>query len=68
MGSLCIRQGDEVVFKQAYGYSEATKGVRANGATKYKIGSISKTFTATMIMQLVEEKKVSSRSKDPEAE
>ena len=58
MGSLCIRQGDEVVFKQAYGYSEATRGVRANGATKYKIGSISKTFTATMIMQLVEEKKI----------
>ncbi len=58
MGSLCIRQGDEVVFKQAYGFSEATKGVRANGATKYKIGSISKTFTATMIMQLVEEKKI----------
>ena len=57
MGSLCIRQGDEVVFKQAYGFSEATKGLRANGATKYKIGSISKTFTATMIMQLVEEKK-----------
>ena len=34
MGSLCIRQGDEVVFKQAYGFSEATKGVRANGVTK----------------------------------
>jgi CubicO group peptidase (beta-lactamase class C family) len=58
MGSLCIRLGDEVVFKHAYGFSEATKGVRANGATKYKIGSISKTFTATMIMQLVEEKKI----------
>lgn len=58
MGSLCIRQGDEVVFKQAYGYSEAIKGIRANGATKYKIGSISKTFTATMMMQLVEEKKI----------
>jgi len=58
MGSLCIMQGDEVVFKQAYGYSEATKGVRANGGTKYKIGSITKTFTATMIMQLVEEKKI----------
>jgi CubicO group peptidase (beta-lactamase class C family) len=58
MGSLCIRQGDEVVFKQAYGFYDATKGLRANGATKYKIGSISKTFTATMIMQLVEEKKI----------
>lgn len=58
MGSLCIMQGDEVVFKQAYGYSEATKGIRANGGTKYKIGSITKTFTATMIMQLVDEKKL----------
>lgn len=58
MGSLCIRQGEEVVFKQAYGFSETTKGVRANGGTKYKIGSVSKTFTATMIMQLVEEKKI----------
>lgn len=63
MGSLCIRQGDEVVFKQAYGFSEATKGLRANGATKYKIGSISKTFTATMIMQLVEEKKIALTTK-----
>ncbi|NHM00507.1 serine hydrolase domain-containing protein [Flavobacterium difficile] len=58
MGSLCIMQGDEVVFKQAYGYSEATKGIRATVGTKYKIGSITKTFTATMIMQLVEEKKI----------
>ena len=58
MGSVCIMQGDVVVFKQAYGYSEATKGVRANGGTKYKIGSVTKTFTATMIMQLVEEKKI----------
>jgi CubicO group peptidase (beta-lactamase class C family) len=58
MGSLCIMQGDEVVFSQAYGYLEATKGIRANRGTKYKIGSVTKTFTATMIMQLVEEKKI----------
>ena len=63
MGSLCIRQGDEVVFKQAYGFSEATKGVRANGGTKYKVGSITKTFTATMIMQLVDEKKLTLDAK-----
>lgn len=58
MGSVCIMQGDEVVFKQAYGYSEAIKGIRANAGTKYKIGSVTKTFTATMIMQLIEEKKI----------
>ena len=58
MGSLCIRQGDEIVFSEAYGYLEATKGIKANRGTKYKIGSITKTFTATMVMQLVEEKKI----------
>lgn len=58
MGSVCIRQGEEIVFSEAYGYLEATKGIRANKGTKYKIGSITKTFTATMIMQLVEEKKI----------
>ncbi len=58
MGSLCIRQGDEVVFNEQYGYLDATKGIKANRGTKYKIGSITKTFTATMIMQLVDEKKI----------
>lgn len=58
MGSVCIRQGDEILFSEAYGYLDATKGIRANRGTKYKIGSITKMFTATMIMQLVEEKKI----------
>lgn len=63
MGSVCIRQGDEIVFSEAYGYLEATKGIRANRGTKYKIGSITKTFTATMIMQLVDEKKLTLATK-----
>lgn len=63
MGSLCIRQGDEIVFSEAYGYLEATKGISANRGTKYKIGSITKTFTATMIMQLVEENKLTLATK-----
>lgn len=58
MGSLVIRKGDSLIFKEAYGFYEANRGLRANGNTKYKIGSVTKTFTATMIMQLVEAKKL----------
>ncbi|WP_313804957.1 serine hydrolase domain-containing protein [Flavobacterium sp.] len=56
MGQLSIREGDNVVFSKAYGLPEST--VQPDGYTKYKIGSITKTFTAVMIMQLVEEKRL----------
>lgn len=58
MGQLSIREGNTVLFEKAYGYSDVDTQQAANGQTKYKIGSISKTFTAVMIMQLVEEKKL----------
>lgn len=58
MGQLTIREGNTVLFEKAYGYLDAEPKQFANGQTKYKIGSISKTFTAVMIMQLLEEKKL----------
>lgn len=56
MGQLSIREGDNVVFSRAYGIPESKH--QPDGYTKYKIGSITKTFTAVMIMQLVEEKRL----------
>ncbi len=58
MGQLSIREGDRVIFEKAYGFAAIDTKQKANGQTKYKIGSISKTFTAVMIMQLIEEKKL----------
>lgn len=58
MGQLSIREGDDVVFEKAYGLPTAKKEEQPNKNTKYKIGSVTKTFTAVMIMQLVEEKKL----------
>lgn len=58
MGSLAIREGDKLVFSKAYGYSDIASKRKADKETKYKIGSISKTFTAVVIMQLIEEKKL----------
>ncbi|NJM79547.1 MAG: beta-lactamase family protein [Flavobacterium sp.] len=58
MGSLAIQEGNTVVFAKGYGYSDVSTKTKANENTKYKIGSISKTLTAVVIMQLIEEKKL----------
>lgn len=63
MGSVSIREGDKVVFAKAYGFIDENQKINANSDTKYKIGSITKVFTATMIMQLIEEKKLRLESK-----
>lgn len=63
MGSLTIREGENVVFNKAYGFADVEKGIKADRLTQYKIGSISKTFTAVMIMQLVEEKRLTLQTK-----
>ena len=63
MGSLTIREGENVVFNKAYGFADFEKKIKADRLTRYKIGSISKTFTAVMVMQLIEEKKMTLQTK-----
>lgn len=63
MGSLTIREGENVVFNKAYGFADVEKKIKADRLTRYKIGSISKTFTAVMVMQLIEEKKLTLQTK-----
>ena len=58
MGSITIEEKGNVVFEKAYGYADVETKTAANVKTKYKIGSITKMFTATIIFQLVEEKKL----------
>ncbi|QNH62624.1 serine hydrolase domain-containing protein [Hymenobacter sediminicola] len=56
MGSLVLSQNGQVIYSRALGLEQP--GGPATPATRYRIGSISKTFTATMVMQLVEEGKL----------
>ena len=63
MGSLSILEKDKIVFSKAYGLAELSSGKKLDPTTKLKIGSITKTFTATMIMQLVDEKKLTLETK-----
>ena len=60
MGSLVLSQKGKISYKKSIGYSVINdkEKVAANDKTKYRIGSISKMFTATLIFQLVEEGKL----------
>lgn len=55
MGSISIFTDGEAVYENAFGYANIAQEIPATLKTKYRIGSISKTFTASIIMQLVQE-------------
>ena len=57
MGSLAISKNGTVLYSKAIGYSVISDKEKkpATITTKYRIGSITKMFTAVMIFQLVEE-------------
>lgn len=63
MGSVSIRENEQVVFEKAYGFADVKNKVKANTDTRYKIGSITKTFTSVVIFQLIEEKKITLDTK-----
>ncbi|MEY2702186.1 MAG: hypothetical protein RLY43_819 [Bacteroidota bacterium] len=63
MGALTIREGDNVFFNKGYGFADVSKNREASRLTKYKIGSVTKTFTAVIVLQLIEEKKLSLQTK-----
>jgi CubicO group peptidase (beta-lactamase class C family) len=58
MGSVAIREKGEVVFAKAYGFADVENQIPSTVDTKYKIGSVTKMFTSTMLFQLIEEKKL----------
>jgi len=55
MGSLAVMKGNKLVYADAVGFANREDKISATKDTRYKIGSISKTYTATMIMASVEE-------------
>jgi len=63
MGSFSIFQDGKEVYQNSIGFADISKNIAASVKTKYRIGSISKTFTAVLFLQLVEEGKVSLDTK-----
>ncbi len=60
IGSLAISNNGKILYRKTIGYSFISDKEKtpATTNTKYRIGSISKMFTATMIFQLIQEGKI----------
>ena len=60
MGSLVIAKDGKVLYTRAIGYSQINGAEKKplTAANRFRIASITKTFTAVMILQLVEEGKL----------
>lgn len=60
MGSLTLAKDGNVLYSRSFGYSQIDENAKKplTPETKYRIASITKTFTAVMIFQLVEEGKL----------
>jgi CubicO group peptidase (beta-lactamase class C family) len=58
-GSVLVATDGEVVFSRGYGLANMEWGIPNRPDTKFRLGSITKQFTSMIIMQLVEEGKLS---------
>ena len=60
MGSLVVVKDGKVLYARAIGYSQISGSERKplTAANRFRIGSVTKMFTAAMILQLVEERKL----------
>jgi len=57
-GSVLVAENGKVVYKGAYGLANMEWDIPNTPDTKFRLGSITKQFTATVIMQLVEQGKI----------
>jgi len=55
MGSVAIFKNGQLDYQKSFGQADIENSISATQQTKYRIASITKTFTASMIMQLIEE-------------
>jgi CubicO group peptidase (beta-lactamase class C family) len=58
MGSVLVARGDEVLFSKAYGSANLEWNVPNTVSTKFRIGSVTKQFTAAAILLLDERGKL----------
>ncbi len=58
MGSLAISKNDEIIYTNVIGKADISVNLNATIETKYRIGSISKMFTSSLIFKAIEDKRL----------
>lgn len=62
MGSISIFSNGKQTYSRSIGYLDVANQTPANSTTAYRIGSITKTFTAVVMIQLIEEGKLNAET------
>ncbi len=58
-GSILVADNGKVIYSKGVGYADIENKVENRPDTKFRLASVTKQFTATLIMQLVEKGKIS---------
>jgi len=58
MGSVAVSKNGEIIYTKSIGLADVENKVKATENSKYRIGSISKSFTTVLILKAVEQKKL----------
>jgi CubicO group peptidase (beta-lactamase class C family) len=62
-GAVLVAEGGNIIFAKGFGYADMEKKIPNGPATKFRLASVSKQFTAALIMQLVETGKIKLEGK-----
>ena len=58
MGSLAVSENGKVIYARATGFKDKEAGLKSDVNTKYRVGSISKVFTSTLVFMAIDEGKI----------
>lgn len=58
MGSIAVSKNGKIIYTNSVCYADIKNKIKANKNTKYRIGSISKTFTAVLVLKAVDKGKL----------
>jgi len=62
-GSVLVAEGGQVIYKNGFGQANMEWNIPNQPDTKFRLASVSKQFTAMLVMQLVEEGRIALQGK-----
>lgn len=62
-GSVLVAQKGKIVLEKGYGFKNVSAGTKADAASLYQYGSVTKQFTAALVMYLQEKGKLNIQDK-----
>jgi CubicO group peptidase (beta-lactamase class C family) len=57
-GSILVAEKGKIIYQKGFGMANMEWGIPNQPDTKFRIGSVTKQFTATLVLQMVEEGKI----------